>query len=252
MITAKIFLFALSGLIIGSFLNVVIYRLPRGESLVTPRSHCPQCGHLLRLWELIPVVSYIVLGKKCSICKSSIPWRYPAIELLTGGIFVLAGFVLSSQPAGILIIDLVFISLLIVLTFIDIETFRLPDILVILVAAAGLVKILAGGNPSLFAGLVGSIAAGGVFFLVAYFYPEGMGWGDVKLVAALGLYLGYPAVFYAIFLASLLGVFFGGINLTIRRKSLKEPIPFGPFLAAGAVLVLLGQEYFRAFIGFTG
>lgn len=250
MVFAKVFFYGLFGLVIGSFLNVVIYRLPRGESVVTPQSHCPHCGYLLRVWELIPVVSYILLGKKCRTCKSPISRRYPGVELLTGGIFILAGILLPPQPAGILLIDLVFIALLIALTFIDIDTFRLPDILVIILAAAGMVKILAGGNPSLFTCLVGSMAAGGVFFLVAYFYPEGMGWGDVKLVAAIGLYLGYPAVFYAVFLASLLGVIFGGLNLLIRRKTLKEPIPFGPFLAAGAVLVLLGGEYFPLFVNF--
>jgi leader peptidase (prepilin peptidase)/N-methyltransferase len=235
-------IYGLLGLVIGSFLNVVIYRVPKGESIVMPASHCPECGHPLRPWELIPVLSFMILRGKCRKCGSNISWRYPAIELLTGLFFVGASLSRADRSTVGLILDLAFISLLIVLTFIDIDNFRLPDILVAMVAVVGMINTLVTGDPVLWRSLLGASAIGGIFFLVAYFYPEGMGMGDVKLVAALGLYIGFPLIFMAIFLASLSGIVIGGFRMLIYKKKLKDPIPFGPFLAAGAILVLLCQS----------
>ena len=239
-----IIIYGVLGLIIGSFLNVVIHRLPQGKSVSRPRSHCSSCGHILRPWELIPVVSYLLLKRKCSQCQTDISWRYPGVELLTGVLFIVTVLLQPGKTNVGLIFDLVFVSLLIALTMIDIDTFRLPDVLVGYVIANGLLKMIVMAEPTFISGIIGALGAGGIFLLIAYFYPEGMGLGDVKLVAALGIYLGYPGVFYGIFIASLLGVILGGINFLRGKKSLKDPIPFGPFLAGGSIIVLLGKDYF--------
>lgn len=246
MLVLNILGYGVLGLIIGSFLNVVIHRFPIGQSVSTPRSHCPQCKHVLRPWELIPVVSFLLLQKKCSQCKMDISWRYPGVEILTGVLFILTRLLQPAQTTLGIVFDLVFVSLLVVLTMIDIDTFRLPDLLVGYVAATGLLKIIVLAEPTFGSGLIGALGAGGIFFLIAYFYPDGMGLGDVKLVAALGIYLGYPGVFYVIFLASLFGVFLGGINFLRGKKNLKDPIPFGPFLAGASLVVLFGKDYFSS------
>jgi leader peptidase (prepilin peptidase)/N-methyltransferase len=234
------------GLVTGSFLNVVIVRVPKGESIVTPRSHCLECGHYLRPWELIPVLSFLLLGGKCVKCGIKISWRYPAVELFTGILFVITYFLRPERTLFGIILDLLFIALLIALTFIDIETFRLPNVLVIIVAATGLVNTFVTGDPVIWRSLGGAVGAGGVFLLIAYFYSEGMGWGDVKFVTALGLYLGSPDIFIAVFIASLSGVIIGGIKIFLYKKDLKEPIPFGPFLAGGALgMLLFGTQLFK-------
>ncbi len=237
-----IILYSVLGLVIGSFLNVVIYRVPAGQSIATPRSHCPNCGHFLRSWELIPVLSYLFLKGRCSKCQQKISWRYSVVELLTAMLFILAFFFRPGRTMSGLFLDFIFISLLIALTFIDIDTFRLPDVLVILVAAVGVINALVTKEPVIWQSLLGAVIAGGVFFLISYFYAKGMGFGDVKFVAALGLYLGAPEILAAIFFASLLGAISGGLSLLVNKKSLKDPIPFGPFLAAGALIMFLFQH----------
>ena len=232
---------SLLGLIIGSFLNVIIYRLPKGRSIVRPRSHCPDCGHELRFWELAPVLSYILLRGRCAQCRQSISLRYPAVELLTALLFALTVLLRPERSLTGLGMDLCFIALLIALSFIDWEVFRLPDSLVLLVVLTGMANIALTGQPDWWDGLAGALGAGGVFALLAYFYPKGMGWGDVKLVAALGLYLGLQGIFAAIFLASVLGILAGTARMIILHKGFREPIPFGPFLAVGALMMLWTQ-----------
>lgn len=235
------------GLAIGSFLNVVIYRIPNGESIVTPGSHCPECGHYLRPWELIPVISFLVLLGRCGKCGMKISWRYPAVELLTGILFVLTYYFQPERSLTGLILDLILVSLLIALAFIDIDTFRLPDSLVIIVAVVGLANTLLTKEPVLWQSLIGAAAAGGLFFLIACFYSDGMGWGDVKLVAALGLCLGVPDIFLAVFIASLLGVIIGGLSAVAYKKDLRQPIPFGPFLAGGSLAMILFKVQIAGF-----
>jgi leader peptidase (prepilin peptidase)/N-methyltransferase len=239
----SLIIYGVLGLVIGSFLNVVICRVPKGESIVAPGSHCPECGHFLRSWELIPIISFILLRGKCSRCGLKISWRYPAIETLTGVLFVLTYLTRSDRSTAGIILDLAFVALLIVLTFIDIDSFRLPDIFFIMVALTGLINTLVTSDPVFWRSLLAAGLAGGVFALIAYFYAEGMGWGDVKFVAALGLYLGFPKILIAVFIASLLGVVIGGGQIILYKKDLKDPIPFGPFLAGGAVIMLIfGQQ----------
>lgn len=250
MTTVYAVIYGVLGLVIGSFLNVVICRVPKGESIVTPGSHCPECGHYLRPWELIPVISFLVLTGKCSKCGTRISWRYPAVELLTGILYVLTYLTRPERSMAGLVFDFIFVSLLVALTFIDIDNFRLPDVLVILVAVLAFLNTIVTNQPVFWRSLAGALSVGGIFLLIAYFYAEGMGLGDVKFVAALGLYQGFPDVFLVVFIASLLGVIIGGLRIILFKKELKDPIPFGPFLAGGALIMLLFKEALQALINF--
>lgn len=236
------------GLVIGSFLNVVIYRVPRGESIVSPGSHCTACGHALRAWELIPVLSFIIQKGQCRNCQASISWRYPAVELLTGILFFLtASF---SLYMGIhlarLVLNLVFVAVLIALAFIDLDTFRLPDVLTLPLLGLGLLgSFFIPGNPAGWESLLSALGAGGIFLIIALVYPQGMGLGDVKLAAAMGAFLGFPSIFLAIFVGSLAGAFVGTVLLMTGQKRFRQQIPFGPYLALGAILTLLwGTQIF--------
>lgn len=231
-------IFGLLGLMIGSFLNVVIYRLPRGESVAFPGSHCPDCGHFLRPWELLPVLSFIGLRGRCRKCGAKISWRYPLVESLTGLLFFYCAWRVSTLSAG-LFFDLAFVGLLMALSFIDLDTLSLPDTLVFPLFLLGLSRaFLLPGAPDAALSLLGALSAGGAFWLIARVYPEGMGLGDVKLVAALGAYLGFPKVFLAVFLASAAGSLWGGLMLIVKKRGFKQQIPFGPYLALGTVLTL--------------
>lgn len=232
----------LLGLLIGSFLNVVIFRVPRGESIVTPASHCPVCGQALRAWELIPVLSFLVQKGQCRNCQARISWRYPVVELLTGSLFFFtASLSLSTEtnPARLLL-NLVFVAVLLALSFIDLDTFRLPDVLTLPLLGIGLLgAFLIPGTPSGGESVLSALGAGGVFWGIARVYPQGMGLGDVKLVAALGACLGFPAVFLAVFVGSFVGALVGILQLVMGRKRFRQQIPFGPYLALGAIFALL-------------
>jgi leader peptidase (prepilin peptidase) / N-methyltransferase len=236
------------GLLIGSFLNVVIYRIPLGESIVSPGSHCTKCGHALRAWELIPVLSFLIQRGQCSHCQSKISWRYPIVELLTGCLFYLTSIIgLSTElhPARIFL-NLIFVSVLIALSFIDFDTYRLPDVLTLPLWVLGVLgALLIPGSPASWDSLLSSLAVGGVFWVIARICPQGMGLGDVKLVAALGAFLGFPAIFIAVFTGSFLGAIVGIFFLATRQKRFRQQIPFGPYLSLGAIIALLwGTEIF--------
>ncbi|HUX46980.1 MAG TPA: prepilin peptidase [Desulfosporosinus sp.] len=232
----------LLGLLIGSFLNVVIFRVPRGESIVTPGSHCPTCGHALRAWELIPVVSFLIQKGQCRSCQSRISWRYPVVELLTGILFFITATLslsMETHPARLLL-NLVFVAVLIALSFIDLDTFRLPDVLTLPLLGIGILgAFLIPGNPSGWESVFSALGAGGLFWIIARVYPQGMGLGDVKLVAALGAFLGFPSIFLAVFMGSFVGAFIGIFLLFAGRKRFRQQIPFGPYLALGAIFALL-------------
>lgn len=229
------------GLIIGSFLNVVIYRVPRGESIVTPGSHCPACGHYLKAWELIPVFSFLIQKGRCRSCQSRISWRYPFAELLMGILFYLTAVV--SLESGIhlarLLLNLVFVGVLLALAFIDIDTLRLPDVLTLPLLGIGLLgAFLIPGNPTGWESLLSALGAGGAFWIIALVFPKGMGLGDVKLIAAMGAFLGFPPIFLALFIGSFAGAVTGIFFILIGRKKLQQQIPFGPYLALGAIVTL--------------
>ena len=232
----------LVGLFIGSFLNVVIFRVPRGESIVTPGSHCPACGHNLRAWELVPVLSFLFQKGRCSSCHCRISWRYPAVELLTGILFYLTSYINFSMnvPMARLCLNLVFVAVLTALAFIDLDTFRLPDVLTLPLLGLGILgSFLIPGRPTGWESLLSAVGAGGVFWLIALVYPQGMGLGDVKLVAGLGAFLGFPSIFLAVFIGSFTGALIGVVLLLAGRKEFRQQIPFGPYLALGAVIALL-------------
>ncbi len=234
------------GAIIGSFLNVCIYRIPAGKSIVSPPSSCPACNHKIRWYENIPILSYVFLGGKCSSCKLKISLRYPAIETLTGLMFALLYYCFGYSPATP--VYWLFAAVLIVITFIDLDHQIIPDVI-------SLPGILVGFACSFFIpwlswvdSLLGVLLGGGLLFAVAWLYEllakrEGMGGGDIKLLAMLGAFLGWKAILPVVFIASLAGTLVGIPVMIIHKKDSRLAIPFGPFLAGGALIYLFwGQQ----------
>ncbi len=239
------------GACMGSFFNVLIHRLPREESIVRPGSRCPACGRPIRPWENIPLVSFVLLGGKCRGCRGKISWRYPAVEALTGAGYAL--LFLADGPGAVLARDLVLFSLLVPIAFIDVDHRIIPDVLSLGGLAAGLLlSLLPGGDWK--GSLAGGVLGGGVLYATASAYEkvtgrEGMGGGDVKLIAMIGAFLGWRGVLLTIFLGSFLGV--GGGLLAMRKGTdgLKTAIPFGPYLCAGALIARFIVDNFWKFIG---
>lgn len=247
---------ALFGLMTGSFLNVCIWRLPRGESVVLPFSHCPLCNAPIRALDNIPLLSYVLLGGKCRRCRGRISPRYPLVEGLNA---VLYAAVFYRYGMGWhLPVYLAFVSSLIVITFIDIDFQIIPDSITLPGIPVGL---LAGSlilpEPFSRAGLLGfkasiiGAAAGFCFFYaVAFLSRGGMGGGDIKLMTLIGGLLGWKSVLLSTLVGSFTGSLLGIFLMLFRGKGRKTKIPFGPFLALGAVAALLfGQEIFQWYIG---
>lgn len=244
------------GAAIGSFLNVVIYRLPIGEdwrsqlrSLAWPGSHCPACERPLRWYDNIPLISFFMLGGRCRSCGLRIPWRYPLVEFANAGLYVLAGWYFGAEPE--LFPALLFISTLIAVFFIDLEYYIIPNVIVLPVALTGLAAGIAIAPGRWLEILVAGIASGAFFFLIAFIRPGGMGMGDVKLAAMMGFFLG-EAVLVALFLGFLLGAIVGVILIATGHKGRKSRVPFGPFLAIGGIVALfvgntLLEEYLSIF-----
>lgn len=241
---------ALGGLILGSFLNVVAYRLPRGGSLVTPSSRCPHCDHPVRARDNVPVVSWLALRGRCRDCGGPIAVRYALVEAATAVLFVAIAAVRHDDAAG-LVLGLVLVAFLVPLVLIDLDVRLLPNAITLpaAVAAIALGTVLdpSGEVERLLAGA----AAGGFFLLAALAYPRGMGIGDVKLAAVLGLFLG-RAVAAALLVALVAGVLVGAA--IIARKGIAEGrktgVPFGPFLALGGLVALLaGDLLVDAYLG---
>ena len=238
-------------MLIGSFLNVCIYRIPRRESIAWPASHCPECGYVLKWYDLFPVLSYLMLRGKCRQCRSHISRRYPLVEALTGVLFAAA--YLKFGLAWLLLNRLVFICLLIVVALIDLEHFIIPNKIVLPGALAGLILTLIPGSHSFLNALGSGVGAALFFFLIWFFYPQGMGEGDVKLALMLGAFLGWPQIAAAIFLASLTGSVGGIAVIVIKGGNRKTPVPFGLYLAIGSILALLyGPEFLSLYLQFIG
>ncbi|ADY56221.1 Prepilin peptidase [Syntrophobotulus glycolicus DSM 8271] len=242
MFAGNVFVFIL-GLLIGSFLNTVIYRVPRRESFVVTRSHCPNCGHCLKPWELVPVLSYLIQKGRCRKCGIKISLRYPAVEILTGIIFILIAMYSDWAAIPELLTGLAFASLLIALSFIDMETMRLPNSLVTGLFLLGAIKIGVFSKPGFFSAGLGAVGTAGCFLILHLIYNGGIGLGDVKLAGALGFFLGFPDIIFAVLVGSLLGTLIALLLIVTGRKGLNEPIPFGPFLAVGAFLMFLQKSY---------
>ena len=266
---------ALLGLFVGSFLNVVIHRLPRmlerdwhaqaaelrGEeppaaerfNLATPRSRCPHCGHLITALENIPVISYLVLRGRCRHCSAPISGRYPVVELLSAALAGYAawhfGFGLAAAGA------IVFLWIMVALAFIDLDTQLLPDDLTLPLLWLGLAFNLVGTYTDLSSAVVGAMAGYLSLWSVYWLFKlvtgkEGMGYGDFKLLAAIGAWLGWQVLPLTILLSSLVGAVVGIGLIVFARHGRSVPIPFGPYLAAAGVLALFwGEAITRAYLG---
>jgi leader peptidase (prepilin peptidase)/N-methyltransferase len=238
-------IFFIFGAIFGSFSNVIILRLPKGESIVTPRSRCPKCGNPIQWFDNIPLLSWLALRGKCRNCQAPISARYPLVELLMGLAFAGAFYFIGWN--WYLIEILIFLFGLITASFIDIDHFILPDVFTLSGIVIGLAGALLNPERSFLDAFLGVFIGGGFLWAIAYFYfvirkQEGMGGGDIKLLAWIGAVLGWKAIPFVIVASSLIGSV-GGMLAALRQKEgMKAVIPFGPYLALGAVLYLFGGE----------
>ena len=236
----SIFAFVL-GAVVGSFLNVCIYRLPNEESVVFPPSHCPNCDYQIRWYDNLPLLSYLFLKGKCRSCGTGISPQYPVVELLNG-LLSLALF-LRFGPGLIFAVLFVFCSSLVVITFIDLEHQIIPDTITLPGIVIGFIVSFFIPQLGWINSLIGIAAGGGSLLLIAQGYEliakkEGMGGGDVKLLAMMGAFLGWKAILFIIFSASMRGSVIGVSVMMAQKKDSTLAIPFGPFLASGAVLYI--------------
>lgn len=220
----------LSGLCIGSFLNVVIWRLPRGESVVYPPSHCPVCRARIRPRDLVPVASWLLLRGRCRDCGGKVPARYPLVELAAGGLFAGVYYITGWGPE--LGAGLVLAAFLLVVAVIDLDHQLILDKVNLWFGAAGLAANFALGRTAWLDLLLGALLAGGILLLLVLF-TNGMGLGDAKYAAAAGLWLGWEASAAMLFLAFVAGGIIGSGLLISGVRGRKDPIPFGPFLCLG-------------------
>ena len=269
----------LLGLTIGSFLNVVVYRLPEilarqwrrdcadlngteaiddgaPLSLAQPDSRCPHCGHAIRAWENIPVLSYLWLRGRCSACAAPIGWRYPAVELITAtlSVVVVVHYGISVQAAAMLVLTWALLAL----TFIDFDHHLLPDVIVLPVLWLGLILNLGGVFAPLPAAVIGAITGYLALWFVFQAFrmvtgKEGMGYGDFKLLALFGAWHGWTLLPLTILLASLVGAIIGITLIVSRRQERSQPIPFGPYLCLGGWISLLwGDRIVRSYLQLAG
>lgn len=230
----------LFGLAIGSFLNVVIVRVPEGRSLWRPRSACPGCGAQLAWHDNIPVLSFLWLRGRCRKCGMRISWRYPIVEGVTAA--TLAAAYLAFGPTGDFIVAAVLLATLVVVTAIDLQHQLIPDVITLPGILVGLVANLVIGHVSWLDSVIGIVVGGGLFLVIILVSRGGMGGGDMKLGAMLGAFLGWKALLFALFAAIVLGGVVGVAVLVAGLRGRKDPIAFGPFLAAGGAMALLWGE----------
>lgn len=234
------------GLCIGSFLNVVIYRLPLGASIIKPASHCPMCGSPVRPFDNIPLISWVVLMGLCRDCGSSISPRYFLVELLTGTLTWTVARVYGMDISAL--VFMVFVWSLIAVTFIDLDHQIIPDEITLGGVVAGL-AVSYFLPIGLYGSIVGLLVGGGIFFLIAVIAPGGMGGGDIKLMAAIGAFTGWKHAVFTIIVGSALGAVVGLFMIALFGKGRKDKIPFGPFLATAAIIsVLCGDRIINAYL----
>jgi leader peptidase (prepilin peptidase)/N-methyltransferase len=232
---------ALLGLVIGSFLNVVVARLPERRSLWAPRSACPGCGAPLAWRDNIPLLSFALLRGRCRACAMPIAWRYPVVEAATGALFGAAGARFGPTPD--LVIAMLLLGALVAVTAIDLQHQIIPDAITLPGIATGLLASLATSRVSVLDALIGSAVGGGLFLVIIVVSGGGMGGGDMKLGAMLGAFLGWKVTLLALFFAVLLGGSFAIVLLLSGLRGRKDPVPFGPFLASGGTVgVFAGEE----------
>ena len=242
------------GAIIGSFLNVCIWRIPREESIVFPSSHCPACSHPIRFHDNIPIISYLILNGHCRDCGERISLRYPFIEALTACLAVLLfwkyGLTLKLAAA------LLFTASLVVITFIDIDYQIIPDVISLPgIPLCFLAAVFVMEVPFLEA-LIGLLVGGGILYVIAVGYEwitkrEGMGGGDIKLLAMMGAFFGWKSLLFIVLCSSFTGAVIGITLMVVKGQDMKYAVPFGPFLALGAVLYFFFGEAFLRYLFLT-
>jgi leader peptidase (prepilin peptidase)/N-methyltransferase len=244
----------LLGLVIGSFLNVCIYRIPRNLSIVSPPSRCTGCGHLLSWYENVPVVSYFVLRGKCRSCGAPFSAMYPLVELTTAAVFEAGYWWYGATP--LLAVRLLFACAMIVLFVIDLQHKILPNEITLPGVVVGLVLSGITGQPGWISSLIGIAVGAGTLFAIAEAYyrvrgEEGLGMGDVKMLAMIGAFLGWKMVLLTLVLSSISGSIVGVAILLVKKESLKYALPFGTFLAIGALIsAVAGDALLVWYFGF--
>ena len=238
---------AIFGAVVGSFLNVCIYRIPEGKSLVFPASSCPGCGHPIRPYDNIPVLSYLFLRGRCRDCGQKISPRYITVELITA---VMAVFLFRHYGFSLhFIFTFLFTAVLVVVTFIDLEHGIIPDVITLPGIPLSVIVSVTVMGVSFLDSILGMFLGGGIFYLIAVGYEllakrEGMGGGDIKLLAMLGAFFGWQSLIFILLVSSLLGSIVGIGIMLIKKEGMKYAVPFGPFLSVAAVAYLFwGFEF---------
>ncbi len=244
------------GASVGSFLNVVIHRLPLGESVVKPRSRCPSCRTTIAWYDNLPILSWLLLRGRCRICGTSISARYPFVELATA---LLAVALFAHQgPSISFLVQFAFACALLAVAYIDLDHQIIPDKISLPGIVIGLMVALAGGTPRILEAVSGVLLGGGLLLTVAWAYEratgrEGMGGGDVKLLAMIGAFLGWQGVLLTLLLGSLLGSAIGIVLMIAQGADRRVAIPFGPFLSLGALVSLFwGPTIVRWYMSYAG
>jgi leader peptidase (prepilin peptidase)/N-methyltransferase len=246
------FLTFVIGLLLGSFFNVCIYRIPREESIVFPASHCTNCSTKLKWKDLIPVFSFLVLGGRCRYCGEKISLKYPLVELATSLIYLILAVMFGMSSTFFIYAFLC--SLLIIATVIDLEFQIIPNGLVIIGIVAGFIFSLLGLSVPLVDALIGMLVGGGIFLLVALLAQlilkrEGIGGGDIKFMAMIGLFIGWRLTILSILLSIYSGGLIGGLLLLFGIKKRSDAIPYGPFIALGTFLsILYGNDLINWYV----
>lgn len=240
------------GAAVGSFLNVCIFRIPAKQSIVKPSSQCPHCHHSVRFYDNIPLISFLILRAKCRDCGGAISWRYPLVELLTA-ILTLLLFIKFGLTLNFAVFFL-FTAVLITITFIDIDHQIIPDVLslpgipIFFLAAVFIVKV------PWHEALIGLLVGGGILWLIAFVYElvtkrEGMGGGDVKLLAMIGGFLGWKALIFILLVSSFTGAIVGILAMIVKKQDMKYAVPFGPFLSIAAIAyIFFGDAFMRLWL----
>jgi leader peptidase (prepilin peptidase)/N-methyltransferase len=237
------------GAVVGSFLNVLIHRLPEEKSIILPASHCPKCRHAIRLYDNIPLVSYLFLRGRCRDCGEAISIRYPLVELLTAimSLLIFWKFGLSLQY----LCAFLFVCSLIAITFIDLDHQIIPDVISLPGIPIFFLAAVFVMNLRFFDAFLGFLIGGGILYSIAFVYElitkrEGMGGGDIKLLAMIGSFLGWQSLLFVLLISSFAGAFVGITIMIVKGQDMKYAVPFGPFLSLGAVTYLFFGNYMTA------
>jgi leader peptidase (prepilin peptidase)/N-methyltransferase len=228
------------GLIVGSFCNVIIYRLPLGNSIITPGSQCRSCGNPIRPWDNIPILSYFLLNGRCRFCREPISVRYPIVEFTSGILFIV--LYLKFGLSILFVIYALMASTLLVIALIDLDHKIIPNVITLPGVLVGLILSLRFLPITPLTSLLGVLIGGTLFYLIALVSKGGMGGGDIKLIAMIGAFLGWHGTLFTIFSSALLGAVVGISLMLLGKKGRKDKLPFGPFLSFGAILFMLSGD----------